>query len=263
MDSLFILRVALSFIIGGGYIALISRLSEVFGAKVSGVLSGTPTTALVGMIFLAIAEGPSAIASAAPGTIVGMSGTMLFLVMYLKLRPKHRATTTVASALSGWFLVVIVLKLLSINSLMLTAIIYIIAIATVSIVLTHIEEVRPKKKTMPASNFVLRVLFAGTVVSSVLIASRVAGPFWGGVAAGFPAMFVSNIVILEKVQGQAFAASVIKFLPIGSLSVFIFSVVINLTANNIGSVASIAVAFLCSLVIAYGVFFYKSRSGTI
>ena len=64
MNSIFLFKLFLSFIVGGLYIALTIRISERIGSRIGGLLIGLPSTLLVSLIFIAWTQNAGAAVSA-------------------------------------------------------------------------------------------------------------------------------------------------------------------------------------------------------
>ena len=258
-DSLFIVKVISSFIVGGGYIALVTRVSEVLGAKLGAVITATPTTALIGMIFLALSGNESDLASASPGIIVGLGAGITLIVCYVHLHKILGTLTALLTSIIIWFVFVFLMGQLDITTTASTVVLFLIVYAISVFALREIPEHKAEKKVVTINMLLMRALFAGTVIASAQIAARIVGPFWGGIATSFPAMFISTIVILEREQSHHFTASIIKHLPLGIFSILAFAITLGITAEKIGSAAAILVSFAVSLLVSYFVYLYKSR----
>lgn len=259
MDDAFIFRLAISFFIGGSYIALVTRIAEVAGAKIGAVLSSTPTTALVGMIFVGLAEGADGLESAAPGVIAGFTAVLFFLIAYVNMRRTQTSVVAMLGAIGAWAVVTSMFSVLSINSISWASLLFSVGFIFCNWLFRSIKEVRATRKSSSLQNLLLRATIAGTIVSAVVIATEIGGAFWGGLTSAFPALFISSLIILEREQGETFTISVIKHLPAGMLSVFSYGLAIGLLSTRVGWQTSILLAFAFSLFVSWSVYRYKQQ----
>jgi len=251
IDELFLLRVVLSFVVGGLYIAAITRLSELLGSRVGGILSAIPTTGLVGMVFLGITEGTLALTVAAPSLMVGFSVSTLFLITYAYLRSRNQP---IAYSLGGatllWLTIMAIVGLLGALSVQISLIVFLICFVLAQLFFRRFPTVKPVKKPTSAAVLAGRAAFAGTMVALSIVLGRVIGPNWGGIAAAFPALYFSSIVILEKEQGKEFTISLLKRLPLGSISLALFAVGLSTLASTFSLAVTITGSMLVSIVYA-------------
>ena len=259
-DHLFLFRLFLSFVVGGLFITLVTRVSEILGPKIGGAIAATPSTALVGMIFLGLTEGTSALPKAAPSMLAGFGVSLVFLTIYAHLRARNKSVMLAAlTAAILWLVISTCVGLLNISSIIVGLLIFIICFIAVLFFFKSDNETKSLKRTVKPQALLSRAIFSGAIVASVVLFARLIGPEWGGVAAAFPALYLSSIIILEKDQGKSFTISVLKQLPISSISLAIFSIAIGFLAGNHTLFVTIILSTLASLIFTTGLLVYRTN----
>ena len=85
MNDIFILKLVLSFLIGGAWVTTATHLADRYGTKIGGIITGLPSTALIALFFIGWTQSPVIAVDAT--TIIPAIGTVnaLFLVVYILL----------------------------------------------------------------------------------------------------------------------------------------------------------------------------------
>ena len=81
METWFVLKLLLSFLVGGLYIAFVIRVSERVSAGVGGILAGMPTTVLISTFFIWWVQGTESVSAAIPMIVMGIGASVLFLTV--------------------------------------------------------------------------------------------------------------------------------------------------------------------------------------
>ncbi len=236
----FVLRVILSFIVGGLYVAFIIWLSEKFGSKIGGIIGGVPTTALISIIFIGLTAGHTA-AQRAALIVTPMVATTLILVYVYTRFLFMRSEIALLLALLVWFFIALMFVKLKLTNLKIN-----VAIAITGMALTAYG-VRNYPKNLKVltrvlrKTYAVRVVTAGSVIASAVIAARIAGPVWGGIFSSFPASFVSTLYMLNRSQGPEFTKAVARQLPISNGGTLTFAALFYLLILHIGLPASVII----------------------
>ena len=253
-DEAFLLRVILSFLVGGIYIAVMARMSEKFGSKLGGLLIALPGATLVGLGFIAWIQGPAALTEATEMMPATLAVSTIFLVIF-SLLYRFGLLAAYFGAMFVWFTLSSAIVTLDFENM---AVAFLIAavLFTTSISFFHHEPHR----TLPAVKggpwtLLIRALFAGSFVALAVICSRWLGPVWGGLFASFPAAFSAVILIFGRAHGREFTASTSRTMVNGVLANVVFVTGIHFMALSFGSAVSIVLAYLICLVFA--VFSYR------
>lgn len=246
----FIARVVLSFVIGGFYAATIIWISEKYGSKIGGILTGVPTTVLIGLIFISLTGGNAAAHQAAL-IIPAMVGVSLVLVYAFTQFLKLGAEIALVAAISIWCLVTAFCVYLNLSNLIVNTVIGIVLMGVARVATKHYPHNLIGTSRILRRTYAVRIIGAGSVIAGAVIMARVAGPVWGGVFAAFPATFTTTLYMLNKAQGPEFAKAVARQLPLANGSTLIFSVIFYLLILPVGLVPSVLAGALGSLLYAY------------
>ncbi len=83
MDTIFIIKLILSFLVGGSWVILATYLADKLGPKIGGLITGLPSTLLLGLFFLGWTQSPEAAVTATSITpLIGGIGS-LFLAIFV------------------------------------------------------------------------------------------------------------------------------------------------------------------------------------
>ncbi len=251
----FILRVILSFVIGGGYVSGIIWLSEKLGSRIGGALAGVPNTILVSLVFINITEGPQSTKVATAIVPVMLAATLFYGWVFVKMSSlsKHsRYLLVSAVATIAWLGTSAALR----ESLSKTNFAYIIILGLAGILLFQYlfhkyTVVVPKKRILPGTVYMARFLVSGAVIASAVLVARYSGPLWGGVVSSFPATVVTALYFLSKSQGSEFVKSFVKRLPLAVISSLLFVIVLHQTLTRLPTITSFLLGMSCSLIYTF------------
>lgn len=251
----FTLRVILSFIVGGSYAATLIWASETFGSKIGGILTGIPTTVLIGLTFIALTSdnasgnaSGNAAAHEAALIIPAMVGVSLVLVYAFTQFIHLGSEIALVVSIGIWAVVALCFVNLHLANISINIAVGIGLMAITKLAMRHYPHSLTSSARVLRRTYAVRVIAAGSVVAGAVIVARVAGPIWGGVFAAFPATFVSTLYMLSKAQGPDFAKAVAKQLPLANGSTLSFAVIFYLLIIPTGLVTSVLAGIFGSLV---------------
>ncbi len=250
LSDLFLLKLALSFIIGGSYISFSIWLAEKFGSKIGGLVVGLPTTALVSLIFIAWTQDSQAAVAAIPIMPVAMAVGVVFLAVFTFFYRYSEKLAFLAGMLS-WFVLTLPLVLVNFRdlfmSLILAAVFFTIGISYLS----RFPFKKLQKFSLTKKQFLFRAVFAGAIVVLAVFLGKVLGPVWGGLFASFPAAFISTMYLLTKEHGIDFASSVARSMPFGTIGNVVFVLGFYFLVPIIGFVSGLIFSYLLSILAAF------------
>lgn len=249
MENLFLIKLLLSFVVGGLYIALMIWVSERFGSRIGGLLVGLPSTILVSLLFIAWAQDTQTAVSAIPITPAAIAANSLFLVAFIFLYNKCGRTGAFLIAVILWFFLSFPLLFLSLNifiSLILASLYFGVAVCF----LRKFPHRKLTKFNLTKKEFLFRIVFAGSFITIAVLLGKLMGPIWGGMFASFPVAFSSSIIILESRYGIEFTSSVARTMPYGSMGAVLFAVVFFFFVPVMGVALGTIIAYLASLIFA-------------
>lgn len=250
MDLAFLLKVSISFFIAGFWIAFATLLAERLGSKIGGLITNLPSNILISLFFIAVINGTSFVIDAIPGIPIGMAIDTLFLCVFIVFLRFGLGLSTVMS-LCTWFALAITATSLNYDNLVFNVLFYIIITIVSFIILEKLMNIPSKEKFIKnytKIQIILRALFAGSIVASVIIISKIFDPYIIGIFSTFPAVLLSTMIILVLNQNREFAQATGKILILSSSNIVIYGLAVSFTYPKFGilfgTILSFIVAFL-------------------
>ena len=258
MNNIFILKLVLSFLIGGAWVTVATHLADKHGTKIGGVVTGLPSTALIALFFIGWTQTPVVAVDAT--TIIPGIGAVnaLFLVVYILL-----VRTNFFLALGSSFLVWSALSLflvhMNFNNFLHSIIIYVF----VAFLSFFLIEKGIKIKSEPGSKLkstlqtlFFRGLFSGAIIVLAVFIGKIGGPLLGGMFAMFPAMFTGTLLITYFSHGSLFSSAMMKVALLSASSVVLYAILVRYTyiplGLLLGTLVSILVSFFYAFIIHAG-----------
>ncbi|MFH1786168.1 MAG: DUF3147 family protein [archaeon] len=248
----FILKLVLSFVVGGVWISMTTVVSERVGSKVGGIIGGLPSTIVVGLFFIGWTQGASFVAQSTDvvPAILGADAVFLAICMIMLSGGLVKA---LAKAFVVWAALALPFVFFGAGfgiSLVMLVVANICALWFLERRVKTNSHGGFKIKYKP-SELLMRAVFAGSVISFAVIASAVGGPLWGGMFAAFPAVFTSTTVILSRRRGVEFTQAVARMLLASTaVNVTVFVVVCRYAYPAYGIWYGTALGYLASAVSA-------------
>lgn len=254
MPKIFLLQLLLTFAAGSLWIYLTVLSGLKFGSKISGFIAGLPSTALLSFFFIGFTQSP-VVASEATTVFplsMGISGT--FLVVYAWLADRGFFVAMI-SAILAWLGLSTGVLYFHPSHFGLNLLIYAIAMVLAFFILEKYLEIRSesnKKAVSSTKHMIYRSLFGGFIILMTVFIARKGGPVMGGLFAGFPAMFISTLVVSYNVQGMPFSRAMTKpLLVTGMITIAVYAVAIKYFYLTAGLYWGTLLAILISAVSAY------------
>ncbi len=253
----FIIKLILSFVVGGSWIALTIWISERFGSKAGGISIGLPSTVLVSLLFIAWTQNNSMAVSAVPIIPVALATQSLFVMIFL-IFYRHGVALAYSGAVLIWFLMILPLVALHLNNLAIS-----LGLAALLFTLSISFLKRFPHRKLPGFHLtkkevLFRVIFGGSFVVLAVFFGRVLGPIWGGMFGSFPAATSSALLILNHRHGYNFMTSVAKTTPYGSMGNVLFVTAFFFLVPLYGLALGTIAAYIASLIFA--IFVYNRLS---
>ncbi|MEK6954377.1 MAG: DUF3147 family protein [Candidatus Micrarchaeota archaeon] len=251
--DIFYVKLLLSFIVGGGLIALSIRIAEKLGSKAGGIFLSLPSTSLVSLLFIAWTNSNHAAIEASAIMPIVLSASTVFIVSYVHFF-KRLGNYSIPLSLIIWALVILPFIAIKIDNLLLSLLVSAPIFAFSMFILRGYESKKIPQIKIRKREYAIRWLFSGLIVSIAVILSKFLGPLWGGMFASFPAAFSTSFYFLTKRHGIEFAASTGKAMTFGILNVIPFVIVFYYGVPAFGLVAGTLFAYLISLFAAFFIF---------
>ena len=257
MITPFLIKLCLSLVVGGIWVALTTLIAERFGSKVGGLVGGLPSTALVALLFIGFFQSPEA--ASATTTVMpltqGFNG--LFILAFILFA--HRGLIAgLSAALIVWFFLAAFLVLSGFNDFILSIAGWLL-LFVVCLYIVEKKMAIPSRERMAVHysffQIVIRAVFAGCVIAFAVLMNRLGGSAFGGLFATFPAMFISTLIIIHRTGGADFSRAVAKSLMIsGMVNVPFYAIAVRYLYPTVGLLMGTGLALLLSLMTGYVTF---------
>ena len=250
MDTLFIIRVIISFFIAGIWIGGATLLAERFGSKIGVLITNLPSNLLISLIFIALVNDINFVIGVVPAVALGMALNTLFLFIFI-ISLRFGLTAATILSLFGWTICAVLASYLNFSDLWVNILIYCVITVAAFLILENgvkIPSMRKSKKQYTPLQLFLRAFFAGSVVASIIVASKLFNPYITGIIAAFPAVLLSTMVILVINQNRQFAQATGKVLVLSSSNIIIYLVAVHFTFPAFGIYFGTIISFICSFI---------------
>lgn len=257
MDSTFLIKLSISFFIGGLWIILATVLADKLGSKIGGLVSGLPSTVMFSLFFIAWTQNPAvAVEATTISPIVG-GLTCLFLATYASLI--HRGfMKSVLTSLIVWSIPAFLLAYIHFDNYVLSLLGYVGLFLLSFIIMEHvlhIKSVKGKRITYSPKLIITRGFIGGSVVALAVFLGKIGGPLLGGMFAMFPAMFTSTMLVTYYSHGPQFSTATMKSSMVSGISITVYSIIARYTYIPFGMWGGTLLSILGSF--ATGALIYK------
>src|SRR3989338_2801745 len=258
IDYVFLLKVLLSFIVGGAIISLFISIGERLDAKKSGLLIGLPITSAIGLFFIGLTQSPEAAAEAATIMPITLAAGLIFLFVFFKLYGRIGLVKSLVASAIVFCLISAIFAYFSYTNIFINAAIY---IAFAISAYLYAKKFPEKRASIIAGKdeIIARAVFAGFIVAVAVVAAKAFGAQWGGISAAFPATYVSTMYIAVKSNGIDFAKSLVKWLPFGLTGSLAYYFVVYYSYPGLGLFMGTAIAYIIAVAAIFTLKFAHSR----
>ena len=241
-----------------GVILAASRL----GSTIGGLLAGLPIVAGPAMYFLWREFGAEFTATASASSLMSLSASQAFLVVYCLSAVRHGGRSSLAQASIVWLLAAFFLSFLpQIPALGLTLFALATFGARVSMRRFALKcAVISADSSLVMGLIVARAIAAGIVVALATLVAAWLGADWAGVIAAYPIGFSFVILTLHRgsSSARAIATSHVAMLGLLSLAIFVFTLSVAIPVMAAGLAFALALA---SGTVTTGVTYWMSARG--
>lgn len=257
-DSVFVIRVLLSVLVGGVWIASTTLVAERLGARVGGILGGVPSTVAISLLFVGWTGTPETAVAATTAVpfFVGVYGPLVLAYVWLG---RHRpAAQAVTAAVVVWLVLTLAIIEVGHEDFVVGLIVELVLLAGTQLVLaTRLRVVAPRASSAMVSpaTLAIRAGVGGLVVGSAVVLARIGGPVVGGAASAFPAVLLATTVITRRSQGRDFSNEVARTIMVSAgINIAIYVTVVRFTYPAWGIAVGTCLAFAASLVVAFAIY---------
>jgi Protein of unknown function (DUF3147) len=250
LDTPFIFKLVLSFIVGSLWTVCATLVADRLGPKAGGLVSGLPSTVVLGLFFLASTQDLRTAVQATTVIPLVAGINSLFLAAYVYMVRKN-IWQAIVSSLTLWFVLAYLLARTRFNnyaiSLLAFGLLALLAFFLMEKVF-RVTSTRGNPIHCPPGLILVRAFTGGVVVSLAVFLGKIGGPLWGGIFSTFPAMFISTMLVTYFAHGPLFSAGVMKSAMLGGMSVVAYAVTVRSTYLPLG----LWLGTLLSLFVSYG-----------
>lgn len=247
MDSIFWYKLALSFVVGSGWVALSTVAAERYGSRIGGLIGGLPSTVFVSLLFIGFTQTPMVASETTTVMPVTQGINGIFIIVYLLLAGRG-LVASLSGALGVWFILAGSIAAIGIQHLWVSLCGWALCFCGCYVVVERIMTI-PARREMTVQCSVsqagLRALFGGAVIALAVLAGKLLGPAYGGIFATFPAMFFATLAITHRAGGAEFSQAVGKaMLTSGMVNVAIYAIAVRYLYLWFGLIQGTALALI-------------------
>ena len=237
LSNLAVAHLLLAFAVGSLWVTIITVIAEKKGSVLGGILGGLPSTSAFSFFFIAINQSTNAAVEATTVFPLAFGVTSAYLFFYAFFAQKGFGKGIGVSLLI-WFALSGVIVALGVKDFAVS-----LASGAVISVLIYfgfaktlkLQNLKGESKFYRIRDVVLRGVGAGFLVAVSVLLSQIGGPILGGIAAAFPAVFTSSLIILNRSRGTEFSRAMTKPLVLsGILTIIPFCVAVRFLYPALG-----------------------------
>ena len=228
-------------------LAGLSLAGRYWGPGVAGWLAGMPVVGGPILFFLALERGPQFGAEAATASLAAAVGSMAFNISYSWGCRRHGWLAAAATGIAGWLAVFLFLGFVPM-SLGSAAVFTFVALLLAPRLYPPIT-VPTGAVTLPKAEIAVRMVAGVVVTLAVTGAAALIGSKWSGLVAVFPTLSLVLAIFLQRANGPAFSAMLLRAMVSGLYSLALFCFVVALLLPKYGVATSFVAAIASALAV--------------
>lgn len=269
MTTIFIAQILASFFVGGSLITLLSLIAEKTNQNISGIIMMFPTTLVLGFFFLGLTTSAENVSTVIPATLIPLGIVIFSSVIYIycsiffESKVKNKMPQILCSLLASiiiWFLLASPFAIYKFSNKIIGIIGFLIIVTITHLIFRNkYHELKLPKTKYTKRQIFIRALFTGCVIATVVFLGKTLNPFWGGIFTMFPAATFATLIVLHFYYAPRQLFFFMKSAPLGSISLFIYTISIMLLFPKLGIWTGTLVSYCISLTFGILVIKYKLR----
>jgi hypothetical protein len=254
MDSVLLIKLAITFFVGGLWLTAATILAERFGSKVGGVIAGMSSSIVIALFFIGWTQTPAAAAQATVVVtlILGIDGP--FIITYAAI-VRWSFSLALLASLAVWLGLSLAVVFVHFNSFALSLVGFLALLSLSYVVMERVLRVTSlagRATPLSVSTLLLRAGISGAIITLAVAIAKLGGPLVGGVFAAFPAVFLSTMILTYVARGWAFSAGVMKTLMLsGTINTTVYAIAVRYMYPAFGLIVGTVGAFLLALASMY------------
>ena len=258
-DLYFALTLIVKMAVTAAFLLAATVTAERAGPLVGGLVATLPISAGPVYIFLALDHDAHFITQSALGSLVTNSFNVVFALTYALLAQKRNLLVSLAGAFAAW--VALIWASGAVVWTLAAAVVLNIVILGFSFWLSAPLRHAPMPRVQTRwYDLILRAAMVALLVGTVVTLSFRIGPTASGNLAVFPIVLTSIMIILHHRVGGPATAAVMANAVIGLGGFAIAVIVLNLTADRLGSPLALSLTLAVSLGCNLLLYFVRQRS---
>ncbi len=266
--DLFLLRLLLSFAIGGTWVTITTEVTVRHGSRVGGVLAGFPSIVAFSLAFIAWTQSTGAAVDATTALPLALGFTAAYPLVYSALAKDRRFSVALLSSLAFWAVSAFTTTLIIIETgvgftVSLAGFLTVWALAYISLSRRIKVRVSVRGIRIRPFDWLWRFALAGGMVVGAILLSETLGPVAGGAFASFPAIVSSTIFVVSRVDGVEASrglATPVMFSTI--LTVVPYVIVARLAFPALGVLGGTLAAYAAAAPLSVFAYFLLGRMGS-
>lgn len=258
-DLYFALILIVKMAVTAVFLLVATIIAEHAGPLIGGLVATLPISAGPVYIFLALDHDAHFIAQSALGSLVTNAVNVVFALTYALLAQKRNLAMSLGGAFAAWVALIWAGGLVAWtlpSAILLNAVVIAVSYR-LSAPLRHAPMPRVSRRWY---DLVLRAAMVALLVGTVVTLSFRIGPTVSGNLAVFPIVLTSIMIILHHRVGGPATAAVLANAVIGLGGFAIAVIVLNLTAERLGSPLALSLTLAASLACNLLLFFMRQRA---
>src|SRR5581483_3747949 len=253
----------LKVVLGPALVVGASLAARRFGSRVGGIVGGIPAITGAILLVLALDQGRRFASDAAAASLIGMVGTLAFVLTYAALSHRFRWPAALVGGLAMFAPVVAILRPLDTGPVV--ALLVGSTAITLTLVLLQRTDRTPstRRAAQPKWDLVLRVVCTIVPIVAVTAAANTLGPQLSGLAAAFPVVTPVLAAFTHSQLGAAEARRVLHGLTGGLVSYAVFCFTVSVALRDLGTGDAFLLAAAAMLAVQATMLLFAHRSSAV
>jgi len=236
MNTLFVIQLITSFLVGGLFIALQTLIAERVPLFWRGIVLTIPSTMAMGLLFIGLSKSPIDAVQAISIMPLAEGICYAYLLIFILFTLKFNLIISIIGSLTSWAIFAfLALKFTPENFWIAMIYLIIIIIFTYPIINKQHQNTHLKAFPLNWKHISLRAFLSGIIIFLAVLLSKILGNTWGGLFSTFPAVFTSTLTIYYHLQGKTVLPAVGKSLYFPGVFVFVvYMIMVMITFPRFG-----------------------------
>lgn len=229
------------------FLLLLSLAGRHFGPSIAGWLAGLPVVAGPILFVLALENGSNFAISAATSSTAAVFASVSFSLAYAHVSLRAAWPKALAAALGAWASAASLLALLPQAPLLSLAIALVTLLLAPAAFPSPVPDVRARN--LSPAQLGLRMAAGAALTVAVSGVATTVGSTWSGLLAVFPVLGIVLAVFSHRIDGAAFASTLLRAMARGLYSFTAFCSALAFTLQLVGIPAAFAIATAASIAV--------------